>query len=122
MTADLKMNLFDFLTDAVDIFDKMIKLKSQNPNRQQMEAKMEKEKIEGFLTFDINSGKFWITEPEEGAPLTSLEFGDKFEVKDGNGNWIESGIEISQDEQGALVFKLKNTNYQGILDGIEVRQ
>jgi len=34
MTADLKMNLFDFLTGAVDIFDKMIKLKSQNPNRQ----------------------------------------------------------------------------------------
>jgi len=89
-------------------------------------------KFEGQLTFDINSGKFWITKmadynnneeiEEAGIPLTSLEFGDEFEVKDKDGNWVKSGLEITNDEKGNLLFKLKNTNYQGMLDGIEVRQ
>ena len=90
---------------------------------------MEKEKITGQLTFDINSGKFWITEigseddedGEMGAPLTSLEFGDEFEIKDQNNNWIKTGLEITNDDRGNLLFKLKGTNYQGILDGIEAR-
>ncbi len=81
---------------------------------------MEKEKIEGSLVFDMNSGKFWITDPDDSAPLTSLEFGDTFEVKVGD-KWIETGIEITSDERGNLLFKLKNTNYSGILDGIEAR-
>ncbi len=78
-------------------------------------------KFTGQLTFDINSGKFWITDPEDGSPVTSLEFGDTFEVN-AEGKWIESGLEITNDESGNLLFKLKNTNYTGILDGIEVRQ
>lgn len=78
-------------------------------------------KFEGLLTFDINSGKFWITNPEDQSPVTSLEFGDTFEVKVGD-EWIKTGIEITSTEDNQLLFKLKNTNYAGILDGIEVRQ
>lgn len=77
-----------------------------------------KEKIEGLLTFDINSGSFWIT--KEGAPLTQINFSDTFEVKVGE-QWVETGIEITNDEEGALIFKLKNTSYAGILDELEVR-
>lgn len=78
-------------------------------------------KFEGLLTFDINTGKFWITDPEDQSPITSLEFGDTFEVKTGGG-WVKSGIEITSTEDNQLLFKLKNTSYSGILDGIEVRQ
>lgn len=78
-------------------------------------------KFEGQLTFDINSGKFWITNPEDQSPITSLEFGDSFEVKVGD-EWIKTGIEITSTDDNQLLFKLKNTNYAGILDGIEVRQ
>lgn len=78
-------------------------------------------KFEGLLTFDINSGKFWITNPEDQSPVTSLEFGDTFEVKVGD-KWIKTGIEITSTDDNQLLFKLKNTNYAGILDGIEVRQ
>lgn len=78
-------------------------------------------KFEGLLTFDINSGKFWITNPEDQSPVTSLEFGDTFEVKVGD-EWIKTGIEITSTDDNQLLFKLKNTNYAGILDGIEVRQ
>lgn len=78
-------------------------------------------KFEGLLTFDINSQKFWITNPEDQSPVTSLEFGDTFEVKVGD-EWIKTGIEITSTEDNQLLFKLKNTNYAGILDGIEVRQ
>lgn len=67
---------------------------------------MEKEKTEGSLIFDINSGKFWITDPDDCSPRTSIEFGDTFEVKV-DGKWIESGIEITSDANGNLLFKLK---------------
>lgn len=77
-------------------------------------------KFEGKLTFDINSGKFWIT-GEEGEPVTSLEFDDTFEVKVED-EWVPTAIQIDSDLWGNLVFKLKNTNYSGHLDGIEVRQ
>ena len=82
---------------------------------------MEKAKIEGELTFDINSGKFWVTNPDDTSPLASLEFGDSFEVKNDDGEWIQSGLEITNDSDGNLLFKLKNTTYSGILDGVEVR-
>ena len=61
------------------------------------------EKISGELTFDVNSGSFWITQNE--APVTQLGFGDSFEVKDQNGNWVQSAIEISSDAENNLVFK-----------------
>ena len=78
------------------------------------------EKREGLLTFDINSGKFWICDVEEHAPITDSEFGDTFEVKVGD-EWVQTGIEITNDTDGNLLFKLKNTNYAGILDDLEVR-
>ena len=76
-------------------------------------------KFEGVLTFDINSGSFWIT--NDGVPVTQLAFGDSFEVKNQEGKWVSSGIEISSDAEGNLLFKLKNTNFEVILDGIEAR-
>ena len=83
------------------------------------ENNSEQFRFEGELTFDINSGSFWITKEE--APVTQLKFGDEFEVKDENGSWVKTAIEISSDSKGDLIFKLKNTNYEGILDGVEVR-
>ncbi|MBQ0052506.1 MAG: DUF5348 domain-containing protein [Treponema sp.] len=76
--------------------------------------------ITGQLTFDINSGKFWITD-EEHAPLTSLEFGDEFEVKIGE-EWQKTAFEITSGPDGDLQFKLKGTNLSGMLDGAEVRK
>ena len=78
-------------------------------------------KFQGQLTFDINSGKFWITDPEDPSPITSLEFDDTFEVKVED-QWVQTGLQITNDDYGNLIFKLKNTNYAGHLDGIEVRQ
>lgn len=78
-------------------------------------------KFEGQLTFDINSGKFWITDPQDQSPITSLEFSDSFEVKVED-KWVPTSLQISNDKDGNLIFKLKDTNYEGFLDGIEVRQ
>ena len=78
------------------------------------------DKTEGKLLFDIAGGRFWIA--VDGVPDIQLGFGDTFEVKDGDGNWIETGIEITSDAKGNLLFKLKNTNYAGILDDLEVRK
>ena len=81
---------------------------------------MADENFEGKLLFDIAGGCFWIE--KDGMPNVQLQFGDTFEVKDGNDNWIETGIEITSDANNNLLFKLKNTNYAGILDGLEVRK
>ena len=77
------------------------------------------EKITGNLVFDINTGTFWITDKD--IPKEQIQFNDSFEVKVGN-EWVKTGIEISSDDSGDLVFKLKNTDYSGILDGLEVRK
>ena len=77
-------------------------------------------KIEGLLIFDVNSGKFWIT-AEDHSPLTSLEFGDGFEVKVGE-EWVRTHLEITTGEQGDLVFRLAGTEYSGVLDELEVRK
>ncbi len=76
---------------------------------------------EGQLTFDVNSGKFWITNPEDFSPLASLEFGDEFEVALPSGEWVKTNLVIGNNEQGDLIFKLKNTPYEGQLDGIQAR-
>lgn len=78
------------------------------------------EKTEGKLAFDIAGGRFWIV--VDGMETIQLGFGDTFEVKDGDGNWVETGIEITSDADNNLLFKLKNTNYAGILDDLEVRK
>lgn len=78
------------------------------------------EKIEGRLTFDVNSGHFWIT-TEDHEPLTSLDFGDTFEVKV-NDDWVPTRLQITNGLYGELVFKLENTPYSGVLDDLEVRK
>ena len=75
-------------------------------------------KLEGELTFDINSGKFWIM--KEGNIVTSLEFGDHFEVLY-NDQWIETFLKIDNDSDGNLIFTLPGTAYSGMLDGIPAR-
>jgi len=77
-------------------------------------------KTQGKLVFDINSGKFWIKDEVSGLPLTSLEFGDTFEVMY-NGEWTPTALQISNNEAGELVFQLKNTDLAGILDDLDVR-
>ncbi len=77
------------------------------------------EKFEGQLIFDVQSGLFWIAKsPANGI---QLKFGDTFEVKTEDG-WIETSLEITSDDSGNLVFKLKNTSYQGDLEGLEARK
>jgi len=73
---------------------------------------------EGELAFDETTGKFWIVKEEMG--LKSIDFGDSFEVKVDD-NWVRTSIEIANNEDGDLIFKLKNTPYQGIVDGVEAR-
>lgn len=77
------------------------------------------EKISGNLVFDINTGTFWIIEAD--VPKEQIQFGDSFEVKVGN-DWVKTGIEITSGASGELTFKLKNTDFSGILDGLEVRK
>ena len=77
------------------------------------------EKVTGNLVFDINTGTFWIVEAD--VPKEQIQFGDSFEVKVGN-DWVKTGIEICSDASGELAFQLKNTDYSGILDGLEVRK
>lgn len=78
------------------------------------------EKKEGRLAFDVNSGKFWIL-GEGSVPLTSLDFGDTFEVKVDD-DWVETSLEIKTGDYGDLVFHMKNTAYYGVLDDLEVRK
>lgn len=79
---------------------------------------MAEEKQEGELAFDETVGKFWIVREEIG--IKPLNFGDKFEVKVGD-NWVETNLEIGSGPEGDLIFILKNTPYQGVLDGIDAR-
>ncbi len=80
---------------------------------------MKNEKAEGELVFDIGTGTFWITKDD--VALEQIQFGDEFDVLADDG-WVKSGIEITDDGSGNLLFKLKNTNYSGILDGIKARK
>lgn len=76
--------------------------------------------MQGFLVFDARDGKFGISESVERFPHTLLEFGQEFEVKDGE-KWVKTGLEIVTDNKGNLLFKLKNTDFQGELNGLEVK-
>ncbi len=79
------------------------------------------EKFEGVLVFDPNFGRFAIAKDEMGDPIVPIEFGDVFEVKV-NDEWVETGFEISKDEDENLIFKLKGTDFAGVLEGLEVRK
>lgn len=76
------------------------------------------DKVEGVLVFDEYTAKFWIIKDDVG--LKSLDFGDKFEVKVDD-IWVDTCIEIGSNDDGELIFKLKNTPYQGNMDGVSAR-
>lgn len=75
--------------------------------------------FEGLLKFSETTGSFYIGN-EDTNTVEELGFGDEFEVCI-DGNWIKTGLEISSDDTG-LIFKLKNTNYSGLLDDIPARK
>lgn len=76
------------------------------------------EKSIGELTFDVGSGQFYLMKDDKS--YFQVGFGATFEV-DVDGTWVESGLEIATGDEGDLVFKLKNTDYKGYLDGIKIR-
>ncbi|MCR5763215.1 MAG: DUF5348 domain-containing protein [Treponema sp.] len=75
--------------------------------------------LEGLLKFSEITGSFYIG-IEDSDSAEPIDFGDEFEVHL-NGEWIKTGLRIDSDENG-LVFRLKNTDYQGILDDIPARK
>lgn len=77
-------------------------------------------KIDGELTFNDSVGKFCIVDHEKEQYLETLEFGAKFQVLE-NDDWIDTEISIGSNEKGELVFKLKNTSFEGSLEGIRAR-
>jgi len=79
------------------------------------------EKKEGILVFNQFEGKFAIAEDEQSFPFVTLEFGDTFEVKY-NDKWIQTNIEITSDDGGQLVFKLKGIDYKGDISGFDARK
>lgn len=80
---------------------------------------MNTEKFEGKLTFDVPSGMFWITKNNFNG--VQLQFGDSFEVKV-DGNWVETALDISSAQNGDLIFKLRNTPFEGEIEGLEARK
>ncbi len=74
---------------------------------------------EGKLGFDVSCGAFCIVENETFAQIP-LNFGDEFEVKVDE-NWVKTAIEITNNDKGELIFKLKNTPYSGDLTELDVR-
>ncbi len=77
-------------------------------------------KYQGTLKFNEYDGKFSIVNEEEERFISNIEFNTAFEVMY-NGNWVQTQIEIGNNENGELIFKLKGTEYSGNLDGIQVR-
>ncbi len=53
--------------------------------------------------------------------LDFLEFGDEFEAKV-DGDWVRTKLEIITNEAEELIFSLKGTPFNGVLDGVEVRK
>ncbi len=78
------------------------------------------EKREGILVFNEFDGKFAIAEDEKSFPFTNIEFGDTFEVKYED-KWIQTSLQIVNDDAGNLVFKLKGIDYSGDITGFDAR-
>ena len=76
---------------------------------------------EGTIKFSENEAKFCIVDEENEKFLEFLEFGDEFEVKV-DGEYVHTKLEIINNEAGELIFSLKNTPYNGNLDGVEIRK
>lgn len=79
------------------------------------------EKMHGFLVFDERDGKFGFSSSPELYPHTLIEFGQEFEVST-DGGWVRTNLEIANNEKGELIFKLKNTDYSGDINGLEIRE
>ncbi len=79
------------------------------------------EKREGILVFNQFEGKFALAEDDQSLPFDTIEFGDTFEVKY-HDEWIKTNIEISSDDNGQLVFKLKGIDYKGDISGFDARK
>ena len=77
------------------------------------------EKFEGRLSFDVPQGMFWITKNNYNG--VQLQFGDNFEVKVDD-VWVQTALDISNDQNGDLIFKLRNTPYEGEIEGLEARK
>ncbi len=77
--------------------------------------------VQGTIKFSESEAKFCIVDEENMKFVDFLGFGDEFEVKV-DGNWIPTKLEIIENEAGELIFSLKGTPYNGVLDGIEIRK
>lgn len=75
--------------------------------------------FEGLLKFSEVTGSFYIgNESDDSAE--QLAFGDEFEVLL-NKEWVSTGLQIDSGADG-LIFRLKGTDYAGILDDIPARK
>ncbi len=83
------------------------------------EQSQKSEKFEGRLTFDVPQGMFWIAKNNSNG--IQLQFGDTFEVKVDDA-WVETALDIASDQNGDLIFKLRNTPYEGEIEGLEARK
>lgn len=77
--------------------------------------------VQGTIKFSESEAKFCIVDEENMKFVDFLGFGDEFEVKV-DGNWIPTKLEIIENEAGELIFSLKGTPFNGVLDGIEIRK
>lgn len=77
--------------------------------------------VEGTIKFSEKEAKFCIVDEEKEAFIEFLEFGDEFDVKVDN-NWVHTKLMIITNEAGELIFSLKDTPYNGNLDGVEIRK
>lgn len=77
--------------------------------------------VQGTIKFSENEAKFCIVDEDNMKFLDFLEFGDEFEVNV-DGKWVRTKLEIITNEAEELVFSLKGTPYNGVLDGVEIRR
>ena len=82
--------------------------------------KMEACMNEGTLEFDESNGKFVIANEEANSIVRTLEFGDTFEVQV-EGKWVQTALEIGNNEKGEMIFKLRGTPYVEFITGIAAR-
>lgn len=76
---------------------------------------------QGTIKFSENEAKFCIVDEDNMKFLDFLEFGDEFEANV-DGKWVRTKLEIITNEAEELVFSLKGTPYNGVLDGVEIRR
>lgn len=77
--------------------------------------------VQGTIKFSENEAKFCIVDEDNMKFLDFLEFGDEFEANV-DGKWVRTKLEIITNETEELVFSLKGTPYNGVLDGVEIRR